>query len=116
VDYFKLRYDWFDPACRDVGFGFCKWAEPLKDKERMAGYVTKLGLELTGAHHKDQVPVNAPKNFRRIRASRGLLPKRFKDDTITGQLFKLSLRAVLEQMNGTGEVPDPEAFFSQGGN
>lgn len=100
VNHVALRKLVLTPMCRATGFGFCKWAEPLKDSERMAGYITKLGLELTGSHHKNQTPVNAPKHFRRIRASRGLLPKRFKDDTITGQLFKLAFGEVNKQLNG----------------
>jgi len=104
-DRFGVKKDTIDPMCADVGFGFCKWLEPLRSQEAMAGYITKLGLELTGAHHKNQVPVNAPRHFRRIRASRGLLPKRTKDETITGQLFKVPAETVREQFDGP---PKPE--------
>jgi len=58
----------------EVGFGEVLWVEPVRDKTEMAGYITKLSRELTGASRKDQVPVNAPAHFRRLRASRGLLP------------------------------------------
>lgn len=109
ADHLRLRKDFLDPASHAVGFGFTKWCEPLRNSQAMAGYITKLGLELTGAHHKNQVPVNAPKHFRRIRASKGLLPKRFKDDTITGQLFKLSYDAIMRQMDGPNVEPDDEA-------
>jgi hypothetical protein len=61
----------------------------MKEREKMAGYLTKLGLELSGAARKGQTPVNAPRHFRRIRASRGMLPKRIKNPDITGQLFKI---------------------------
>lgn len=43
----------------------------------MAGYLVKLARELTGSARKDQVPVDAPSHFRRLRASRGLLPAAF---------------------------------------
>lgn len=99
-DHFAVKKSFIDVAAQEVGFGYAKWLEPLRDTEAMAGYITKLGLELTGAHHKDQVPINAPRHFRRIRASRGLLPKRLKDETLTGQLFKISYDCLNEQMNG----------------
>jgi hypothetical protein len=46
----------------------------------MAGYLVKLAKELTGAQAKkgDQAPLHAPRHFRRIRASRGLLPAQAK--------------------------------------
>jgi hypothetical protein len=71
-----------------VGFGVIVYAEPLRagGSLTLAGYLTKLSRELTGASIKNQVPVNAPRHFRRIRASRGLLPARFKKDGWTGFL------------------------------
>lgn len=61
----------------EVGFGPVHWAEPMRlaSEERLAGYMTKLANELIGANAKNQVPFDAPPHFRRIRASRGLLPK-----------------------------------------
>lgn len=97
-----------EPMAKACGFGHVKWVEPLIDSQRMAGYITKLGLELTGSHHKNQTPVNAPKHFRRIRASRGLLPKRVKDDTITGQLFKVAMEKLQDSMNRVSSGPVPE--------
>lgn len=91
---------------RECGFGWKCYAEPMKDRERMAGYMTKLALELTGAARKNQIPVNAPRHFRRIRASRGLLPPRFKNDDYTGQLFKVSYDKLSEQMNETTFVKE----------
>jgi hypothetical protein len=88
---------WLKDAAEECGFGWKCHASPMRDRERMAGYITKLGLELTGQAQKNQVPVNAPRHFRRIRASRGLLPKRIKDETITGQLFKLPYDYVVGQ-------------------
>lgn len=82
------------PGAVACGFGKECWLESMRDRSRMAGYLTKLALELTGADIKDQVPVNAPPHFRRIRASRGLLPKRIKDDTITGTLSRFSAEEI----------------------
>ncbi len=71
-----------------VGFGFVLWVEPLRPGrgETLAGYLTKLSRELTGAGIKDQVPVNAPPHFRRLRASRKLLSKVFRREGWTGIL------------------------------
>jgi hypothetical protein len=71
------------------GFGWKCYAEPIRDGAAMAGYLTKLGLELAGAAKKNQVPVNAPPHFRRIRASRGMLAPRFKDHNVTGKIYKI---------------------------
>lgn len=71
-----------------VGFGFRVWLEPLKDRDAMAGYLVKLARELTGAGAKDQTPTNAPRHFRRLRASRGLLPPPHKNPAMTGELVR----------------------------
>jgi hypothetical protein len=104
-NYRALRREWFIPNLVDIGFGRRCWIKPLYDQERLAGYLTKLGLELHGATNKDQIPINAPKHFRRLRASVRLLPKRFRDDTITGQLFKLPFDQANRHFEGTGTVP-----------
>jgi hypothetical protein len=57
----------------------------------MAGYLVKLTRELTGAGPKNQIPVNAPRHFRRLRASKGLLPPRKKNDHVTGALVKIPI-------------------------
>jgi hypothetical protein len=88
-NYRKIRRKFFIPANVAIGFGRRIWVEPMKHSRHIAGYLTKLGLELVGAQHKCQIPVNAPPHFRRIRASVGLLPKRIKDESKTGQLFKM---------------------------
>jgi hypothetical protein len=67
-------------------FGPRGWLEPLKNKKAMAGYMVKLARELTGAKGKSQIPINAPPHFRRIRASRKLLPPVHRDPDITGVL------------------------------
>jgi hypothetical protein len=69
---------WMRSAAMRAGFGRVMWAEVIapSSRESMAGYLCKLSTELVGAANKkgDQSPVQAPKHFRRFRASRGLLP------------------------------------------
>jgi hypothetical protein len=66
----------------------------MREANAMAGYLVKLARELTGAAVKDQVPVNAPSHFRRLRASQGLLPPPYKNPEITGALHLEPLEAV----------------------
>lgn len=100
------------------GFGPQCWATPLYDNSGMAGYLVKLALELHGHSHKDQTPVNAPRNFRRLRASRGLLPPRFHNDKITGRLYTTpieSFAALAEGvLVGPGDDDDEEKDPVQG--
>lgn len=100
-----LQSSWENPEFMQelivpVGFGMQCWVEPMRSAEAMGGYLTKLGMELTGAGVKNQVPVNAPRHFRRIRATRKLLPPRTKNPEITGQLFKICYDKLLEQLSG----------------
>lgn len=88
------------PLAKECGFGWKCYAEPMKSPDALAGYLTKLALELTGAARKNQIPINAPRHFRRIRASRGLLPKRFKNEDYTGQLFKMPYHLLNDQLEG----------------
>jgi hypothetical protein len=92
------RPDWLSLMAVPCGFGPQAYCEAIRGHERMAGYLTKLGLELTGAAVKDQTPVNAPRHFRRIRASRGLLPPRTTNPDITGQLFKIPAEQLLHRL------------------
>jgi hypothetical protein len=97
------------PYAVGCGFGPRCWATPLYDATGMAAYLTKKALELTGHSHKNQTPVNAPRNFRRLRSSKGLLPKRVKDDTITGALLHLPIETVHALMVGVPVGPgEPE--------
>lgn len=75
------------PMCLDIGFGNRTHAECLRGGSHasMAGYLTKLARELVGAGVKNQIPWDAPPHFRRLRASRGLLPPVYKSD-MTGWL------------------------------
>lgn len=74
-------------AAVDVGFGPIGWVEPIRDTAAMAGYLTKLARELTGQGKDYQIPVKAPRHFRRLRASRRLLPKPFKNEEMTGCIW-----------------------------
>lgn len=62
------------------GFGPVGWVELIEGAGAMAAYLTKCAHELSCSMHKmgDQRPLGAPAHFRRIRASRGLLPPRTK--------------------------------------
>lgn len=75
----------------ECGFGSIGWLERLNSKVRMAAYLAKLARELTGRGKDYQVPVNAPKNFRRLRASVRLLPPVHKDPDLTGLLKMIPL-------------------------
>ena len=85
------KRNWLEPAVEQVGFGNVCDLRPIWDGSGVAGYLAKLARELTGAGTKHQVPINAPRHFRRLRASKGLLPKRLKDEHITGALVKLPI-------------------------
>jgi hypothetical protein len=73
----------------EAGFGEVLWVEPIRGRDAISGYLTKVSRELVGATTKNQVPVNAPHHFRRIRASRGTLPKVLKREGVTGKLVSL---------------------------
>jgi len=85
-DWREVKRDWLEPNAVAVGFGFRAWIEPMKNLGKMANYLVKRAAELTGAGPKNQIPTNAPPHFRRIRASRGLLPPPAKNPDITGYL------------------------------
>jgi hypothetical protein len=87
---FRRQLNTLAIAC---GFGLRIWCEPLRVGQSMtlAGYFTKLSRELTGAGTKNQVPVNAPPHFRRIRASQGLLPPPLGPAGHTGALISAKL-------------------------
>lgn len=71
---------WFRQAAMRAGFGRVLWAEIMTPEhpEALASYFVKLAKELTGAPggaKSNQSPINAPPGFRRLRASRGVLPR-----------------------------------------
>ncbi len=98
-----------------AGFGRVLWAEPMRDADAMAGYLVKLARELTGAARKDQVPVDAPRHFRRLRASRGLLPPVFHNPEIAGELKQKPLEVVTLDERSTNDAdPDRGTLASRG--
>lgn len=65
---------WKDDVLRDlaVASGFGPIADvqfPRSNEAALAGYLVKLAAELTGSHHKAQTPIEAPRGFRRLRAT-----------------------------------------------
>lgn len=99
------KQTWLEPNAMACGFGGICCHKPIRDEVGMAGYLTKLSMELTGAAKKDQVPVNAPRHFRRLRASRGMLPPRAKSEEYTGKLVRerLPVEPILDVEGG--EIP-----------
>jgi len=87
---------WLLQAATECGFGKEMHVTPVYYAKGMAAYMTKLAKELTGASVKDQTPVMAPRNFRRLRSSRGTLPPRFRKETFTGKLVKTPLPELQE--------------------
>ncbi len=98
-DWQGLRRHWVEPAAVACGFGFRTWVEPVDGIDSMAGYLTKLSRELTGAGEKNQIPTDAPAHFRRIRASQKTLPPPLKSD-LTGRLRFCSLDAWVSRSPG----------------
>ena len=88
----SLRRHWVEPSAVACGFGFRTWVEPVDGTDSMAGYLTKLSRELTGSGEKNQIPIDAPAHFRRIRASQKTLPPPLKSG-LTGRLRFCSLEA-----------------------
>jgi hypothetical protein len=87
---------WFVLNGQDCGFGYKCWGEPLTGRPGdIAGYLTKLARELTGAGIKNQIPLDAPRHFRRLRASRKTLPPRRKSEW-TGRLVFSTIAPFLE--------------------
>lgn len=74
------RRDWLQPHALSAGFGLRVWCEVVQSSEGMAAYLAKAAHDLGASRWKrgDQTPIGAPPHFRRLRASRGLLPPRPK--------------------------------------
>jgi hypothetical protein len=70
----------------ECGFGRIGWISRIDSKDRMSEYLSKLAKELTGSAAKTQVPINAPRGFRRLRSSRYLLPPVIHDPDVSGFL------------------------------
>lgn len=102
----SLNQDWFyesnrvlQPMAYQVGFGERFWVETVKSRAKMSSYLNKLAMELTSTGKFNQIPINAPRHFRRLRASRKLLPPRMKSDEITGCLMRLSAAVVASALD-----------------
>lgn len=75
-----------------AGFGRASSAEPCRNRGGAAGYLVKLAGKLgddvkrLGAEvaKLTQVPLAAPKNFRRLRSGKGFLPPRYRSEEWTG--------------------------------
>lgn len=84
------------PMAESCGFGPRCSAQPLSNNNNgaMANYLVKLATELTGAGVKNQIPVDAPPHFRRLRASPKLLPPVMRGD-MSGYLVCLPMERIL---------------------
>lgn len=86
---------WLRPHARACGFGWRLSVKPMTDEGQLAGYMTKLAKELTGCGAKNQVPLDAPPHFRRLRASHGVLPPAYTSE-LTGLLLRTSMASFLK--------------------
>jgi len=85
------KREWLEPALVECGFGSVSYLASMRNANAMAGYLVKLANELTGAAIKSQLPLNAPRHFRRLRASKGLLPPRAASPDYTGKIVRSPL-------------------------
>lgn len=95
----RVRSRWLEPAAKACGFGFRTWIEPQRS-EAIATYLVKLAGEMG---KQSQVPLDAPRHFRRLRGSRGFLPPKPKDPDLTGRLW----RKEIEEVEQWGLSPFP---------
>jgi hypothetical protein len=74
------------------GWGLISTAERARSRDETLGYICKLAGkvdESIGELSKlTQLPTNAPFRFRRLRSGKGFLPKRNKQDHVTGTLIR----------------------------
>lgn len=90
----KWRKMVLNPMVIECGFGKRFYVQRMKHGGKMSSYLVKLGMELAGYRKDSQIPVNAPRHFRRIRTSRKLLPPRTKNEKITGCLMRMPANVV----------------------
>lgn len=81
-----------------VGFGERGTLDAMRSPGLLAGYLGKLARELADSSVKSQIPVNAPPHFRRLRASRYLLPPVLRNEDYTGRLMSISDNGELEEV------------------
>jgi len=85
-----------------AGFGRICYAQPVQNDEGLSRYLGKISMEIGKS---SQVPLLAPAGFRRLRASKGLLPARRSSGLWTGALDFKTLREALRD-----QVEEPEAY------
>ncbi len=96
-DWRRVRNSWLEPNAVACGFGMRTWIENMRGGGvEVAGYLTKLSRELTCSSPKSQTPLDAAKHFRRLRASRGVLPPPWKSE-MTGKLWMCPIHGFPEQ-------------------
>lgn len=96
------RHDWLAGQVEECGFGWKHFLVPVYNASGLAGYLTKLCAELTGAGTKNQIPIDAPPHFRRLRASQNTLPP-----VIHGELTGAMVFAPIERFGGEGKIVTP---------
>jgi hypothetical protein len=89
------------------GFGYIGYLEAIRSRSHMATYLTKKSKELVDGSGKCQLPIHAPRNFRRLRASAGLLPPPYSDPDLTGELVKRPIggEVLTKEVGGHGGPP-----------
>lgn len=93
--YKRVRARWLRPHAVASGFGPIAYLEPMHDAHGMAGYLVKLADQLAGEVSKgSQVPVQAPRHFRRLRSSRGFLPPAPTNPDLCGCVTTLPVETV----------------------
>jgi hypothetical protein len=101
----KFEKRWLVPNAIACGFGKMNSAALIKEgeMEKVLSYVSKTGLSIAGELNKDsQIPMSAPKGFRRIRSIRGFLVSLKKESEYTGEIVKsnIELIDILNENNG----------------
>jgi hypothetical protein len=97
----KVRSGWMRRTVTACGFGPITWLEPMRSLDGLAVYISKLAGEI-GKH--SQVPIEAPAHFRRLRASRGMLPPL---PASAGEYAGRLIQRALEDIDATGVSPLP---------
>lgn len=107
---------WFAHAVPQCGFGKRVWVEVLDAENSIAAYLAKAAQDLSSARWKagDQTTIGAPPHFRRVRASRGLLPPLPEAEFDTGLLVPLHPEAIPHVPHEvTGEAIVDPAFVAR---
>lgn len=95
------------------GWGVQSTAEAVDSPDAVNGYITKLaaaGEATCGELAKlCQTPMNAPPRFRRLRAAKNWLPKKRRDESITGTLIRHEPDVMRSEVGAVtlNEIADP---------